>query len=88
MIGLYDLAHFHDTKVVPVGQRWTFEGCPADPADLWYSFVCEVMVRQDAVVIPHGFVVNWDGGMDVDTILSNGKVIAVRLSISGWPDRV
>jgi len=38
---------------------------------------------REAAVIPHGAVVHWDGGMDVDTLARNGRVIAIRLSISG-----
>jgi hypothetical protein len=88
MLGAYDLAHFHDVGVIPPGQRWTFDGGPADPDDLWYSFICEAIAQRDATVIPNGFVVHWDGGMDVDTFSSGSRVVAIRLSISGWPDRV
>lgn len=88
MIGVFDQSHFHDDKLVPIGQRWTFDGAPADPSDLWYSFVCESVRNQVAAAIPHGFVVNWDGGMDVETLSSDGEIVAIRLSISGWPDRV
>ncbi len=88
LVGVYDLAHFHDVAVIPLGQHWSFDGGPADPGDLWYSFVCEAIGRQVAAVIPYGFVVHWDGGMDVDTISMGNRVGAIRLSISGWPDRI
>jgi len=61
-----DLAHFHDERVIPPAQIWTFNGEPADPEDLWYSFVCETIESKMAVTIPYGVVVSWDGGMDVD----------------------
>jgi hypothetical protein len=88
LIGVFDLARFHDAALVPGGQQWTFDGGPADPTDLWFSFVCEAIGKQKAAVVPHGFVVYWDGGMDVDTLLYGGKVCAIRLSISGWPDAI
>jgi hypothetical protein len=83
-----DFAHFHDASLVPAGQNWTFDDAPADPNDLWYSFVCERIQRKMAVIIPHGVVVHWDGGMDLDVSQSGGHVCAIRLSISGWPNDI
>ena len=88
LIGVHDLAHFHDVSVIPPEQQWTFNDGPADPNDFWYSFLCEAIRNRDAAVIPYGFVISWDGGMDVDTISSDGRVAALRLSISGWPNRI
>jgi hypothetical protein len=88
LICAVDLAHFHDVTLVPHSQQWTFDRGPANPDDLWYSFLCEAVGKQDATVVPHGFVVSWDGGMDVDVILREGKIMAIRLSISGWPERI
>ncbi len=34
LIGVHDLAHFHDAAVIPSDQHWTFDGGPADPSDL------------------------------------------------------
>jgi hypothetical protein len=88
MIGVFDSSHFHDVSVVPGGRQWTYEGGPSDPSDLWYSFVCETIRDKVATLIPYGFVVSWDGGMDVDVFYSETRVVAIRLSISGWPDRI
>lgn len=88
VLGIYDFAHFHDDSLVPEDQPWTFDGEPAIPDDLWYSLNCEAIQGRLASVVPHGVAVHWDGGMDVDTFIADRKVIAVRLSISGWPDNV
>ena len=50
LLGLFDLAHFHDVGVIPSGQQWTYDGRPADPSDLWYSFVCEAIRERAAIV--------------------------------------
>jgi hypothetical protein len=88
VLGIYDFAHFHDHSLVPQEQRWSFDGGPAIPDDLWYSLNCEAIQGHLAAVIPHGVVVHWDGGMHVDILGANRKVFAVRLSISGWPDNI
>jgi hypothetical protein len=87
-LGIYDLAHFHDDSLVPDNQQWTFDGGPAIPDDLWYSMNCEAVQKQLAATIPHGVVVSWDGGMDVDIFVSDHEVVAIRLSISGWPNNI
>jgi hypothetical protein len=88
LIGIFDRAHFHDSRIVPFEQEWTGE--PAIPDDLWYSYICEIVERgsRAVFVIPYGAVVNHDGAMDVDTLTVNGSVVAVSLRISGWPDNI
>jgi hypothetical protein len=88
ILGIYDLAHFHDHGLVPSHQSWTFDGGPAAPDDLWYSLNCEAIRGRLAALIPHGVVVRWDGGMNVDSLASDNRIIGVRMSISGWPDRI
>lgn len=83
-----DFAYFHDDSLVPSDQEWTFDGGPADPNDLWASFVCERIEGKMAATIPHGAVVHWDGGMDVDVFRVQSQVVAIRLSISGWPNEI
>jgi hypothetical protein len=82
LIGLSDLSHFHDASLVPSGQKWTYDGGPADPKDLWYSFVCETVRDVSASVIPFGFVVSCDTSMDIDVSVSESKIVAIRLSVS------
>jgi hypothetical protein len=88
ILGIYDLAHFHDQGLVPSNQQWTFDGGPAAPDDLWYSLNCEAILGRRATVIPHGVVVHWDGGMNVDTFAAGRRIVAVRMTISGWPDKI
>ncbi len=88
ILGIYDLAHFHNDSLVPSDQRWTFDGGPAVPDYLWYSLNCEAIQGRLAALIPHGVVVRWDGGMDVSTLTLNEKIVAVRMSIAGWPDKI
>src|ERR1043166_6640126 len=88
VLGIYDSAHFHDASIVPEEQEWTFNGEPAISDDLWYSFICELLRDRAAVVVPYGITVHWDGGMDVDAFSVGNKVVAIRMSISGWPDGV
>jgi hypothetical protein len=89
LTGIYDLAHFQDHSVVPPDQKWTFWGEAPDPDDLWYPLNCEAASADSGVgVIPYGVVVHWDGGWDVDIIAVEKEVVAVRLTISGWPDKV
>jgi hypothetical protein len=88
IIGIFDVAHFHDTNIIPPGQEWTFEGRPAVPEKLWYSYICEVLQKRESAVIPYGAVVNWDGGIDVDVIRHGHRIVAIRLSIYGWPNQV
>lgn len=81
MIGIYDAAHFHDASLVPSDTPWTFDGGPADPDDLWYSWVCEQANDTDWATFPHGVVVNWDLGTSLDLALdASGVVTALRLT--------
>jgi len=83
-----DFAHFHDAGLVPGDQKWILQDKPADPQHLWSCFVCEILKRKIAAVIPHGAVVHWDGGMHVDVFRAKDQVVAIRLSISGWPNDI
>jgi hypothetical protein len=81
MIGIYDAAHFHDASLVTSDTRWTFDGGPADPNDLWYSWVCEHAKDTDWATFPYGLVVNWDLGSSLDlTFDASGVVTALRLT--------
>lgn len=81
MIGIYDAAHFHDASLVPSDTPWTFDGGPADPDDLWYSWVCEHAKDTDWATFPHGIVANWDLGASLDFAFdASGIVIALRLT--------
>jgi hypothetical protein len=51
----------------------------------WYNFVCEILGKSDAAIVPHGVMIHWDGGMDVDSLTVQGEVVAIRVSISDWP---
>jgi hypothetical protein len=85
LLGLFDLAHFHDLSVIPANQEWTFKGGPAIPDELWFSYVCELVKGHEVAIVPFGFVVHWDGSMDVDRITRGNRIVAARLSVSGWP---
>jgi len=81
MIGVFDAAHFHDASLVPVEIQWTFDGGPADPNDLWYSWVCELAKDSHYATFAHGVVVSWDLGASLDVALdSSGVVTAIRLT--------
>ena len=88
LIGIYDLAHFDDASVVPKNQKWTFDGKPAIEEKLWYSLNCEAIQNRLASTIPFGVVVHWGGGMDVSVCSARNEVAAIRLSITGWPDKI
>lgn len=79
LICVSDLSHFHNDKLVPRGQKWTYNGGPTDPDDLWYSLVCETVRGVSTSVIPFGFVVMWDSTMDIDIIVLGRRVVAIRL---------
>ncbi len=80
LIVVSDLAHFHDDRLVPNGQKWTYNGGPSDPKDLWYSLVCETVRDVSTSVIPFGFVIIGDGAMDIDIVVLENKVVAIRLT--------
>jgi hypothetical protein len=88
VIGVYDLAHFQDGTVVAAGQKPLVESWSDDPAMLWYSMNCDAVQGKLASVVVHGAVVHWDGGLDVAVRESRHEIVGVRLSISGWPDRI
>ena len=82
ILGIFDLSHFHDASIVPSGQKWTYDGSPADPNDLWYSLICEAIRDKSVALVPFGFAVSWDSGMDIDVFASESQIVAIRLSIS------
>lgn len=88
VIGVYDLAHFQDGTVVPVGQKPLVESWSDDSAMLWYSMNCDAVRGRLASVVVHGAVVHWDGGLDVAVRQIGGETVGIKLSISGWPDRI
>lgn len=88
LVGLFDVARFQDTTVVPSGHKIRTQEGASDARWLWYSFVREIIGREHAAVVPYGAVVHWDGGMDVHSCASNGEVLGIRLSIAGWPDAI
>jgi hypothetical protein len=80
MIGVFDAAHFHDASLVPGDTQWTFDGGPADPNDLWYSWVCEHAKATHYAAFAHGVVVNWDLGTSLDAAFDvSGVVTGLRL---------
>lgn len=87
-IGIFDGAHYEDEGVIPPNQKWTFDDKPAVEELMWYSFICEMARSGLAVVVPYGAVACWDGVMRVEAYKSDGEVVAVRLSITGWPDEI
>jgi hypothetical protein len=81
MIGIYDAAHFHDASLVPSDTDRTFDDGPADPDDLWCSWVCEHAKDTAWAAFPHGVVVNWDLGTSPDLAFdTSGIVTALRLT--------
>jgi hypothetical protein len=82
ILGIFDLSRFHDASIVPSGQKWTYDGAPADPNDLWYSLVCEAIRDKSVALIPFGFDVSWDSSMDIDVFVAESHIVAIRLSIS------
>ena len=85
VFALVDSAHFGDVTVIP----------PAHPAlrphpefgtkHAWYDFLCDSLKGAEAVIIPYGAMVHWDGGMDVDSLTWQEEVVGIRVSISDWP---
>ena len=88
VIGVYDLAHFQDGSVVPLGQKPLVDSWSEDPAMLWYSMNCDAVQGKLASVVAHGAVVHWDGCMSVDVRRVGGEIVGLKLSISGWPDSI
>jgi hypothetical protein len=88
VIGLYDVAHFQDMSVIPSDHKVREEENTDDSRWLWYRFVCDVLGKHDAAVVPYGATVHWDGGMDVDCFTMDAEIIGIRPSISGWPDKI
>ena len=88
VIGLYDVAHFQDVSVIPADHKVRGQESPDDSRWLWYRFVCDILGKQDATVVPCGLTIHWDGGMDVDAFTAVGEIVGIRLSISGWPDSI
>ena len=84
LIGIFDAAQYDEMRSIPDGHG---SAAPdGDTRKLWYEFVSEVIGDSAAAVLPHGAVVSWDGGMDVDSVSTTGEVVGIRLSISGWPN--
>ena len=82
IVGVFDLSRVHDASIVPSGQKWTYNAAPADPNDLWYSFICEAIRDKSVALIPFGFAVSWDSTMDIDVLVSESQIVAIRLLIS------
>lgn len=58
-IGIFDLKHYQDDKVVPINHKWTLgpNGTPIANNELWYSFCCEMTdTKKFANVMPFGVV--------------------------------
>lgn len=55
--GVYDLNHFRDDSLVPKDIKWSYEGGPASPEELWYSYCCELLLsKKEGSVLPFGVV--------------------------------
>lgn len=88
VIGIYDLEHFQDGSVVPSGQKPLVESWSDDPRMLWYSMNCDAVSKKLASVVPYGAVVHWDGGFDLFVRAKAKEIVGIKLSISGWPNRI
>lgn len=88
VIGLYDVAHFQDVSVIPIDHPIRREETTDESRWLWYRFVCDLLGKRDAAIVPYGLTIHWDGGVDVDSFTANGEIVGIRLSISGWPDSI
>jgi hypothetical protein len=85
VFGIVDVAHFGDASVIPPGHPSLHPHPEFGMKYAWYDFVCEILGKSDVAIIPHGVMVHWDGGMDVDSLTVQNEVVAIRVSISEWP---
>lgn len=80
--GVYDMACFGKADVIPKGHKpntvW------ADiPSRHWYSYICDVVLAQEAQVVVHPFgcTLHWDLGVAVSALKdAEGKVVGVLLT--------
>ncbi len=85
VFALVDLAHFGDRGVIPPAHPSLRPHPEFGVKYSWYNYLCDILGNSQAVMVPHGAMVSWDGGMDVETLSIQDEVVGVRVSISGWP---
>lgn len=80
--GLYDAAHFGDTRIIPVDHKFSTDWSEY-PGKQWYGFLCDLaLARHGWGVVVHAFgcTLHWDGGCEVSRLVAlDGTVTGVLL---------
>ena len=66
MSGVFDVTNYRNESLVPADYKWSWQGTPVDPSDLWFSLVADTITSVSSKnygidELPYGAILHWDG---------------------------